>query len=325
MTSRRGFITLVGSAAAWPIAARAQQAAMPVVGFLNNTSRDRFPRLANAFRQGLAETGYVEGQNVAIEYRYAEGQRERLPDLAADLVHKKVAVIAAGPGADHAAKAATSTIPIVFMSGDDPIKLGLVSSLNRPGGNLTGVTMFAEELEAKRLGLLHDLVPNAITIVMLVDSNRPAVASLVEGVQGAGRQIGLPVKVAYVSSEHDFDDVFANIVRQHAGALIVVSSSYFNIVRGRLIELAARHRISAMYELREFAEAGGLMSYAPSVADNYRKVGTYVGRILKGEKPGEMPVMQPTRFELVINLKTATALGLTVPPGMLAIADEVIE
>jgi putative ABC transport system substrate-binding protein len=324
MRRRREFIMLLGGAAAWPLAARAQSVT-PVVGFLNNTSPDRFPGLANAFRQGLAETGYVEGRNLAIEYRYAEGQRERLPDLAADLVRKRVAVIAAGPGADHAAKAATSTIPIVFMSGDDPIKLGLVSSLNRPGGNLTGVTMFAEELEAKRLGLLHDLTPNAVTIVMLVDSNRPSAASLVEGVQGAGRQIGLPVKVAYASSEGDFDNVFEKMMREQAGALIVASSSYFNIVRGRLIELAARHRIPAMYELREFAEAGGLMSYAPNVADNYRKVGSYVGRILKGEKPGEMPVLQPTRFELVINLKTAAALGLTVPPGMLAIADEVIE
>jgi putative ABC transport system substrate-binding protein len=323
---RREFITLLGgAAAAWPITARAQQPAMPVIGFLNNTSRDRFPRLANAFRQGLAETGYVEGQNVAIEYRYAEGQRERLPTLAADLVRKNVAVIAAGPGADHVAKAATSTIPIVFMSGDDPIKLGLVSSLNRPGGNLTGVTMFAEELEAKRLGLLHDLVPNAVAIVMLVDANRPSAAALAESVQSAGRRIGLPVQVAYASGEHDFEGVFAAITQEHAGALIVASSTYFNIVRERLIELAARHRLPAMYELREFVEAGGLMSYAPSVADNYRKVATYVGRILRGEKPGEMPVMQPTRFELVINLKTAAALGLTVPSGMLAIADEVIE
>jgi putative ABC transport system substrate-binding protein len=321
---RREFIALLGGAAAWPLVARAQQA-MPVVGFLSNASPDRSPHFANSFRQGLAETGYVEGRNVRIEYRYAEGQRERLPTLAADLVRSEVAVIAAGPGADQAAKAATGIIPIVFMSGDDPVKMGLVASLNRPGGNLTGVTMFAEELEAKRLGLLHDLVPQATTIVVLVDSNRPGAASLVQGVQAAGRRIGLEIQVAYVAGDQEFDGAFATIVREHAGALIVASSSYFNIFRDRLVKLAASHRIPAMYEIREFAEAGGLMSYAPNVSDNYRKVGIYVGRILKGERPAELPVQTPVKYEFVINLKTARALGLDIPPGVLAIADEVIE
>ena len=324
---RREFITLLGgAAAAWPVAARAQQAVTPVIGFLNNTSPDRFPHLTNAFRQGLAETGYAEGRNVAVEYRYAQGQRERLPELATDLVRSRVAVIAAGPGADQAAKAATGTIPIVFMSGDDPVKMGLVASLNRPGGNLTGVTMFAEELEAKRLGLLHDLVPQAIAITILVNSNRPAAASLVQRVQAAGRRIGLLVEVVFAAEEHDFEGAFARIVREHpAGALIVASSSYFNIFRDRLIGLAARHRIPAIYELREFAEAGGLMSYGPSVTDNYRKVGIYVGRILKGESPADLPVQIPVKYEMVINLKTAKALGLPIQEKVLALADEVIE
>jgi ABC-type uncharacterized transport system substrate-binding protein len=325
---RRDFITLLGSmAVAWPLAAWAQRAAMPVVGFLSNRSAVSSGNLVTAFRRGLAETGYVEGQNVTIEYRHSEGQRERLPALAADLIQRRVAVIAAGPSADLAAKAATATIPIVFMTGGDPVRMGLVASLNRPGGNLTGVTMFAFDLEAKRIGLLHELIPRAATIAALVDANMPApeAAFQQEELRAAGRSIGRPLLVVSAGSERDFDAAFATFVQERAGALMVAASSYFNNFRGQLVKLAARHRIPAMYEIREFAEAGGLMSYAPSLTDNYRQVGIYVGRILNGEKPADLPIMLPTKFELVINLQTAKALGIEVPDKLLALADEVIE
>ena len=324
---RREFIfTLGGAAAAWPLAARAQQPAMPVIGFLVVRSRATSTHLDMAFRQGLRDVGYVEGHNVVIEARYAEGQRARLPELAADLVQRRVAVIAAGPGgADLAAKAATTTIPIVFMSGQDPIKMGLVASLNRPGGNLTGATMLAPDLEAKRIGLLRELVPGAAAIAVLVDAKLPAAALIAQEVQAAGRSIGVAIKIVSSDSERDFDAAFAEIVRGKAGALLVASSSYFNDFRDRLATLAADHRIPAMFEIREFVEAGGLMSYAPKVTDAYHQVGIYVGRILKGDKPAELPVVLPSRFELVINLKTAKALGLDVPTTLLARADEVIE
>ena len=324
---RREFIfTLGGAAAAWPLAARAQQPAMPVIGFLVVRSRATSTHLDMAFRQGLRDVGYVEGHNVVIEARYAEGQRARLPELAADLVQRRVAVIAAGPGgADLAAKAATTTIPIVFMSGQDPIKMGLVASLNRPGGNITGATMLAPDLEAKRIGLLRELVPGAAAIAVLVDAKLPAAALIAQEVQAAGRSIGVAIKIVSSDSERDFDAAFAEIVRGKASALLVASSSYFNDFRDRLATLAADHRIPAMFEIREFVEAGGLMSYAPKVTDAYHQVGIYVGRILKGDKPAELPVVLPSRFELVINLKTAKALGLDVPPTLLARADEVIE
>jgi putative ABC transport system substrate-binding protein len=244
--------------------------------------------------------------------------------LAADLVERQVTVIAAGPGADLAARAATTSIPIVFMSGGDPVTLGLVASLNRPGGNLTGVTMLAAELEAKRIELLHELVPQASVIALLVDPNAPIAAHQVQEVHAAGRAIGITIRIVHAGSEHDFEAAFAAIT-EHAGALMVGASSYFNVHRHRLVALAVRHRVPAIYEIREMTEAGGLMSYAPSVTEAYRQVGVYVGRILKGEKPADLPVMLPAKFELVINLKTAKALSLDVPPTLLARADEVIE
>jgi ABC-type uncharacterized transport system substrate-binding protein len=323
MIRRREFISLLGgAAAAWPVAAHAQQAA--VVGFLNNRSVETSRHLVAAFHRGLSEGGFIEGRNVMVEYRYSNGQRNLLAALAADLVERRVTVIAAGPGADLAAKAATTTIPIVFMSGGDPVTLGLVASLNRPGGNLTGVTMLAGELEAKRIELLNELVPRARVVVLLVDPNAPIATYQVQEVQAAARAIGMAIRIVHAGSERDFEAAFAAIM-EDAGALMVAASSYFNVHRHRLVALAARHRLPAIYEIREMTEAGGLMSYAPSVTEAYRQVGVYVGRILKGEQPANLPVMLPAKFELVINLKTAKALGLEVPPTLLARADEVIE
>jgi putative ABC transport system substrate-binding protein len=325
---RREFITLLGGAAVtWPLAASAQQPAMPAIGWLNVRSPEMSAHLIAAFHQGLRATGYVEGQNIRIEYLYANGRRDLLPALATDLVARRVAVIATGPGGERAAKSATATIPIVFMSGGDPVRMDLVASLNRPGGNLTGVTMLGSDLEAKRIGLLHELVPHAATIAVLVSSNTnsPEAEFQFQEIRAAGRHIGVSVQVLRAGNEHDLDTAFATAIQERAGALLVAASSYFNNVPDRLIAFAARHRIPAIYENREFAEAGGLMTYAPSVTEAYRQVGVYTGRILKGEKPSELPVMLPTKFEFVINLKTAKALGIDVPPTLLARADEVIE
>jgi putative ABC transport system substrate-binding protein len=324
---RRAFITLLGgAAAAWPFAARAQQPALPVIGFLSSSSPADRANLVTAFRQGLSETGHVEGRNVAIEYRWAEGKNDRLPDLAADLVRRQVAVIAVHdtPSA-IAAKAATTTIPIVFVSGGDPVKLGLVASFNRPGGNVTGVSFMAAELGAKQLGLLHELLPGAVRIAVLVEPNFPLTEPFVSDVRAAALVIGKQIEVLDASTGRDIDTVFASLAQKPVDALLVGPTSLFHIGRVQLVTLAAYHRVPAIYLLREFAEAGGLMSYGTSFTDAYRQVGIYAGRILKGEKPGDLPVMRSTKFEFVINLNTAKAFGLTVPPGVLAIADEVIE
>ncbi len=321
--NRRDLMALLGGAAAWPVVARAQQP-MPVIGFFQYGPPGG--PAAAAFREGLSEMGFVEGRNVTIEYRFAETQSERLPAMAADLVQRRVAVIAAGPRAHDAAKAATATIPIVFVAGGDPVKLGLVASLNRPGGNLTGVTVLGTDLTGKRLGLLRDLVPQATLIGALRDSTVPdLLLPQLQEVQAAGRSLGRPIRTVTVDGPGEYESAFANLAREGAGALFVINSANFVTFSVQLIALAARYRLPASYEFRQFAEAGGLMSYGPSLSDAYRQVGRYAGRILKGEKPGDLPVLLPAKFELVINLKTAKALGLTVPPTLLAIADEVIE
>jgi ABC-type uncharacterized transport system substrate-binding protein len=325
---RREFITLLGGAAApWPLVARAQQPAMPVVGFLGTASAGPFAHLVAGLRRGLQETGFIEGRNVAIEYRWAEGQYDRVPALAADLVRREVAVIVTvgGEPSVAAAKAATATIPIVFNTGTDPVKLGLVASLARPGGNLTGVNIFTTELTEKRLGLLRDLVPAAPTIAVLLNPNFPAAAANVREAEAAARAIGKQVVIFNASSDAEIETAFANIVQAQCRALLVGADPFFNSRRGLIVALAARHAIPAIYEWREFVEVGGLISYGTSLVEAYRQQGIYAGRILKGEKPADLPVVQLSKFELVINLNTGKALGLVIPPSVLALANEVIE
>jgi putative tryptophan/tyrosine transport system substrate-binding protein len=325
MIRRREFITLLGGAATWPLAAHAQQPAMPVIGFLQPTSRDANADRLRAFHQGLKESGYIEGENIAIEYRFAENQNDRLPALAADLVRRQVAAITAMPApAALAAKAATSTIPIVFLLANDPVAMGLVASLNRPGGNVTGLANLNNEITSKRLGLLYDLVPGAVRFAALVDRKMAAPESVAE-FSTAAAAFGKPIEVFTAGTPAEIDAAFASLKQKQVGALLVRPSPFFVDRRIQLVMLAAHHGLPAIYHDRQFSEAGGLMSYGTSLADQLRQVGIYTGRVLKGEKPGDLPVLQPTKFELVINLKTAKALGLTVPPSLLAVADEVIE
>jgi putative tryptophan/tyrosine transport system substrate-binding protein len=323
---RRDFIIfLAGAMAAWPLAARAQQKAMPVIGVLNTGSAGPSPFMA-AFRQGLSEAGYVEGQNLAIEYRWAEGHYDRLPALAADLVGRKVdLIVASSPPSALAAKSATSTIPIVFRGGADPVGEGLVASLARPGGNLTGVSNLADELTAKRLELLSDLVPRAGVIALLMNPNNATAERIIRDVQEAARTKGLQLHVLKASSESEIDTAFASLVQLHAGALVVGADPFLSSRRDQLVALASRHAVPSIYAWREFADAGGLISYGASLTAAFRLVGIYAGNILKGAKPADLPVQQPTTFELVVNLNTAKALGLTVPPSILARADEAIE
>jgi putative ABC transport system substrate-binding protein len=325
---RREFITLLGgAAAAWPLAARAQQPAMPVVGFVSNRSAEAAVRHAAAFRKGLNETGYFEGQNVMVQYHWLEGQYDHLPSLMADLVHRRVAVIATPfPAGAPAAKAATTTIPIVFGVAEDPVKLGLVASLARPGGNATGINMFAAEVVAKRLGLFHDLVPKALRIAVLVNpANAPVAETTLRDIPEAARALGLQIQVLNASTAREIEAAFTTLVRERADALFVAPDGFFSSRREQFATLATRHGIPAAYYIREFVEAGGLMSYGPDILDMWRQVGVYTGQILKGAKPADLPVVQSTKTEFVINMQTARALGIEVPNSLQLLADEVIE
>ena len=326
MTTRRKFITLAGGAAAWPLAARAQQPAIPVVGFLNSGSPGAFEDAVSAFRQGLVEAGYVEHRNVGIEYRWAEGQVDRLPAFARELVRAQVAVICAGsPPAALATKAATTTIPIVFTSGEDPIKLGLVASYNRPGGNVTGIALLADVLGAKRLGLLREIVPAATLIAVLLNPSWPTFETQLNDVQEAARAVGQQIHILHANTEREIDAAFDKAKELRASAMMVGPSTFFRVRCDQIIGLAARDALPTIYGQREFVTAGGLMSYSTNLADAYRQAGAYSGKILNGARPAELPVVQSAKFELLINLKTAKSLGITFPPGLLAIADEVIE
>jgi putative ABC transport system substrate-binding protein len=327
---RREFIALMGGSAAalslfWPLAARAQQPAMPVIGYLQPGSPNASQ--VAAFRKGLSETGFVEGKNVAIEFRWAHNDNSRLPELAADLVRRRVAVIVTpnGFGPAFAAKAATATIPIVFGNGVDPVQTGLVASLNRPGGNLTGINGMGAELGPKLLGLLHELVPGAARFAVLVNPTSPAADTMIADLQGAAATIGRQIEVLTAVTNRDIDAAFASLVQKRVDALVVVPGLQIANINAQLVTLAARHAVPAIYPNRGFTEDGGLMSYGTNLLDQVRQVGLYTGRVLKGEKPADLPIMRATRFEFIINLKTARALGLEIPPGLLAIADEVIE
>jgi putative ABC transport system substrate-binding protein len=327
MMRRRAFITLLGGAAAWPLAARAQQSAMPVIGFLRSTSANASADLVAALGRGLTEAGYTEGQNLAIEYRWADNQGTQLPALVADLIRRQCAVIIAGGAAEaHAAKVATVSIPIVFATGEDPVKVGLVASLNRPGGNLTGISFYnSADLHPKQLEFLREIVPKADVVGLLLNPAQAAAESQKRNAQVAARALGQQILIVGASSERDFDMAFANLAQQRAGALLIAGSALFTGQRDRLVSLAARYALPTVYPLREFVAAGGMMSYGASITDAYRDVGVYAGRILRGEKPADLPVTLPTKFEFVINLKTVKALGLTVPDKLLVAADEVIE
>jgi putative ABC transport system substrate-binding protein len=325
---RRAFISLLGgAAAAWPLAARAQQPAMPVIGFLDTRSPDAMTDRLRAFREGLKDSGYVERENVAIEYRWAENQLDRLPELAADLVQRRVAVIAAPtPYPAFAAKAATTTIPIVFIAPEDPVRLGLVASLARPGGNLTGINLFSGELTAKRLEFLREMVPGAARIAVLVNpANATTTETTLRDVQSAAGAMGLQIQVLNASTIREINAAFATLVRERPDAVFVGLDVFLNSRRAQLVNLASRHAVPATFSNRDFAEIGGLMSYGTNIADAFRQVGVYAGRILKGAKPADLPVVQSNKFELVINAQTATMLGLTVPEKLLVAADEVIE
>ena len=327
MIKRRGFITLLGGAAVvWPLGARAQQPAIPVIGVLSTRSAADSANASAAFHSGMKETGFVDGQTVAVEYRWAESQHDRLLEVATDMVRARVKVIAAiGPPAAVAAKAATTTVPIVFTVGSDPVKIGLVASLGRPGGNATGVNIFSAELGTKRLGLLRDLMPAASVVALLVNPHFPNVGSYVSEVEAAAREIGQQIRVLHAGNEAEIDAAFATILQMHAEAVLVAADPFFVSRRDQIVELAARHAIPAVYEAREFPAAGGLMSYGTSLIDGYRQIGIYTGRILKGERPADLPVVQSTKFEFVMNLNAAKPLGLEVPPGLSAGATEVIE
>jgi putative ABC transport system substrate-binding protein len=324
---RRQFITLLGGAAAWPLAAHAQQTAMPVIGFLGPGSAQSDAYRVSAFRQGLSEAGFVEGQNLTIEFRWAEGHYDRLPALATELVHRQVAVIvASSTPAALAAMAATTTIPIVFELSGDPVKLGLVASLNRPGGNITGIVQLSQEALPKRLELLHDLLPTAHVFALLVNLTDPAVAEpQVRQAQSVADTLGLELHVLNASSEHDLDAVLAKLIELRAGGLVIGGDAFFSSHSNQLAALAIQHAVPAVYQHRDFAAAGGLMSYGSSITDTHRLAGVYAGRILKGDKPADLPVQQSTKVELFLNLKTAKALGITVPLSLLGRADEVIE
>jgi len=325
---RRDFITLLGgAAAAWPLAARAQQPALPVIGYLSARSADDTAHLVAAFRRGLGEGGFVEGQNVMIEYRWAIGQYDRLPAMAAELARRPVAIFATTGGEPSAlaAKAATSTIPIVFLIGGDPVKLGLVASYNRPGGNATGMNILTATMEPKRLGLLRELVPQAATIGILLNPNFQPAAGQLRDLQEAGRVIGQKLHVLHAGTDRDLDASFETIAQQRIAALVVTADPFFDTRRDKLVALAAHHAVPTIYHFREFAAAGGLMSYGIDSLETYRQVGVYAGQILKGAKPADLPVLQPTKFETVINLKTAKALGVKISDNLLSLADEVIE